>query len=176
MHQTKFNLVIPRIHETNLKKQGMLPLTFNNKADYELVKPDDPILIPFTHLNKFLSIVVTCFGLCVSREIFMDNVNEHTVFGDLTGLNIKHFNAILTGFSCEHLILAFKRSSEWIFPHPEKDDGGDFLGFREAPFYMLKINRGGGQVSNLTMAPGIFESKCLLFKSRHEKGYTSFQS
>ena len=142
MHQTKFNLVIPRIHETNLKKQGMLPLTFNNKADYELVKPDDPILIPFTHLNKFLSIVVMCFGLCVNREIFMDNVNEHTVFGDLTGLNIKHFNAILTGFS-----------SEWIFPHTEKDDCGDFLGFREAPFYMLKINRGGGQVSNLTMAP-----------------------
>merc|ERR1711973_277430 len=30
-----------RIHETNLKKQGMLPLTFNNKADYELVQPSD---------------------------------------------------------------------------------------------------------------------------------------
>ena len=36
----------------------------------------------------------------------MDNVNEHTVFGDLTGLNIKHLNAILTGFSSEYLILA----------------------------------------------------------------------
>merc|ERR1711981_343348 len=34
-----------RIHETNLKKQGMLPLTFNNKADYELVKPDDKVSI-----------------------------------------------------------------------------------------------------------------------------------
>merc|ERR1712130_210759 len=34
-----------RIHETNLKKQGMLPLTFNNKADYELVKPDDRVAI-----------------------------------------------------------------------------------------------------------------------------------
>ena len=42
---TKLNLVIPRIHETNLKKQGMLPLTFNNKADYELVKPDDRVAI-----------------------------------------------------------------------------------------------------------------------------------
>ena len=29
-----------RIHETNLKKQGMLTLTFN-KADYDLVRPDD---------------------------------------------------------------------------------------------------------------------------------------
>jgi len=34
-----------RIHETNLKKQGMLPLTFNNKADYDLVKPDDRVAI-----------------------------------------------------------------------------------------------------------------------------------
>merc|ERR1719273_475853 len=30
-----------RIHETNLKKQGMLPLTFNNKADYDKIQPDD---------------------------------------------------------------------------------------------------------------------------------------
>merc|ERR1712130_833721 len=34
-----------RIHETNLKKQGMLPLTFNNKADYDLVQPDDRVAI-----------------------------------------------------------------------------------------------------------------------------------
>merc|ERR1712079_841443 len=34
-----------RIHETNLKKQGMLPLTFNNKADYDLVRPDDKVAI-----------------------------------------------------------------------------------------------------------------------------------
>merc|ERR1711953_1620717 len=30
-----------RIHETNLKKQGMLPLTFSDKADYDKIKPDD---------------------------------------------------------------------------------------------------------------------------------------
>jgi len=34
-----------RIHETNLKKQGMLPLTFNNKADYDKVRPDDKVSI-----------------------------------------------------------------------------------------------------------------------------------
>jgi aconitate hydratase len=34
-----------RIHETNLKKQGMLPLTFANPADYELVGPRDKIAI-----------------------------------------------------------------------------------------------------------------------------------
>ncbi len=32
-----------RIHETNLKKQGMLPLTFDNPADYDKVKEDDII-------------------------------------------------------------------------------------------------------------------------------------
>ncbi|OQV12507.1 putative aconitate hydratase, mitochondrial [Hypsibius exemplaris] len=32
-----------RIHETNLKKQGMLPLTFNNPADYDKIQPDDTI-------------------------------------------------------------------------------------------------------------------------------------
>ncbi|WP_134091209.1 aconitate hydratase [Olivibacter sp. XZL3] len=30
-----------RIHETNLKKQGMLALTFDNPADYDLIKEDD---------------------------------------------------------------------------------------------------------------------------------------
>lgn len=34
-----------RIHETNLKKQGMLPLNFADKADYDLVRPDDKISI-----------------------------------------------------------------------------------------------------------------------------------
>jgi aconitate hydratase len=32
-----------RIHETNLKKQGMLALTFANKEDYEKVQEDDVI-------------------------------------------------------------------------------------------------------------------------------------
>ena len=32
-----------RIHETNLKKQGMLGITFSNEADYELIQEDDTI-------------------------------------------------------------------------------------------------------------------------------------
>ncbi|XP_011497765.1 PREDICTED: aconitate hydratase, mitochondrial-like [Ceratosolen solmsi marchali] len=32
-----------RIHETNLKKQGMLPLTFNNPEDYDKIQPSDKI-------------------------------------------------------------------------------------------------------------------------------------
>ena len=34
-----------RIHETNLKKQGMLPLTFADPSDYEKVREDDRITI-----------------------------------------------------------------------------------------------------------------------------------
>jgi len=41
-----------RIHETNLKKQGMLALTFANKADYNKIREDDVIdligLVDFT--------------------------------------------------------------------------------------------------------------------------------
>ena len=40
-----------RIHETNLKKQGMLALTFENKADYDKVREDDRISL--TGLNDF---------------------------------------------------------------------------------------------------------------------------
>jgi aconitate hydratase len=34
-----------RIHETNLKKQGMLALTFVDKGDYDKVREDDKISI-----------------------------------------------------------------------------------------------------------------------------------
>ena len=34
-----------RIHETNLKKQGVLPLTFADPADYDKVRDDDRISI-----------------------------------------------------------------------------------------------------------------------------------
>nr|CAB3219762.1 aconitate hydratase, mitochondrial-like [Phallusia mammillata] len=40
-----------RIHETNLKKQGLLPLTFNDPSDYDKIQPDDKISI--TGLKDF---------------------------------------------------------------------------------------------------------------------------
>jgi len=40
-----------RIHETNLKKQGMLALTFANEADYDLIQEDDTF--NFLDLNEF---------------------------------------------------------------------------------------------------------------------------
>jgi len=54
-----------RIHETNLKKQGMLALTFSDKADYDKIQEDDtmsvtglktfapgvPLTVVLTHMN-----------------------------------------------------------------------------------------------------------------------------
>jgi aconitate hydratase len=40
-----------RIHETNLKKQGMLALTFDNKDDYDKIQEDD--IINFLDLDQF---------------------------------------------------------------------------------------------------------------------------
>ncbi len=41
-----------RIHETNLKKQGMLALTFANKSDYEKIQEDDVIdILGLTHFS-----------------------------------------------------------------------------------------------------------------------------
>ena len=40
-----------RIHETNLKKQGMLAFTFQNESDYDIIQEDD--LISFINLDEF---------------------------------------------------------------------------------------------------------------------------
>jgi aconitate hydratase len=50
-----------RIHETNLKKQGMLALTFSNEADYDKIQEDDSIdIIDLTSIapEKQLTIVL----------------------------------------------------------------------------------------------------------------------
>ena len=41
-----------RIHETNLKKQGVLALTFANKDDYDKIQQDDKLTL--THIHDFL--------------------------------------------------------------------------------------------------------------------------
>ena len=49
-----------RIHETNLKKQGMLPLTFSDPADYDKINPEDKVDILATELavGKPMTMVV----------------------------------------------------------------------------------------------------------------------
>src|SRR5690554_886506 len=62
-----------RIHETNLKKQGMLGLTFANEADYDLIQEDDtfnfvdiadfaegkPLTIEVIHADGSKDIIIT---------------------------------------------------------------------------------------------------------------------
>ena len=60
-----------RIHETNLKKQGMLGLTFANETDYDLVKEDDTF--NFTDLNAFAP------GKQLSLEIEHADGSKNTV-------------------------------------------------------------------------------------------------
>ncbi|MBK9334077.1 MAG: aconitate hydratase [Ignavibacteria bacterium] len=48
-----------RIHETNLKKQGMLPLTFSNTEDYDKIKEDDRIDLDVNEIKPGESVKMT---------------------------------------------------------------------------------------------------------------------
>ena len=59
-----------RIHETNLKKQGMLPLTFADPKDYDKIDEDDRITI--RNLSELSP------GISVTVEVTKDNGNSFT--------------------------------------------------------------------------------------------------
>jgi len=56
-----------RIHETNLKKQGMLALTFNDPSDYDKILEDD--LFSFIDLDEISP------GKTINMEIQHSNSN-----------------------------------------------------------------------------------------------------
>jgi aconitate hydratase len=60
-----------RIHETNLKKQGMLGLTFTNEADYDLIQEDDTF--NFLDLDKFAP------GKTLALELVHANGSKDTI-------------------------------------------------------------------------------------------------
>lgn len=60
-----------RIHETNLKKQGMLGLTFANESDYDLIQEDDTF--NFTDLDQFAA------GKQLTLEIIHADGSKDTV-------------------------------------------------------------------------------------------------
>jgi aconitase (EC 4.2.1.3) len=63
-----------RIHETNLKKQGMLALTFADKADYEKIQEDDTIDITgLTEMAPGKPLLLTLHHKDGSRESFPVN-------------------------------------------------------------------------------------------------------
>jgi len=63
-----------RIHETNLKKQGMLALTFADKADYDKVLEDDTIdIIGLTSFSPGVPLTVVLNHLDGTAESFLVN-------------------------------------------------------------------------------------------------------
>jgi aconitate hydratase len=65
-----------RIHETNLKKQGMLGLTFANEADYDLIQEDDTF--NFVDLNEFTS------GKPLTLEVLHADGSKDTIIANHT--------------------------------------------------------------------------------------------
>ncbi len=68
-----------RIHETNLKKQGMLPLTFANPADYDKIKEDDKLsIIGITELapEKQLKLVIKHKDGSTDEAMLNQTLNE----------------------------------------------------------------------------------------------------
>ncbi len=65
-----------RIHETNLKKQGMLALTFANEADYDKIQENDSI--NFTDLTEFAP------GNPLTLEFVHDNGTKDIIMANHT--------------------------------------------------------------------------------------------
>jgi len=65
-----------RIHETNLKKQGMLGITFANEADYDLIQEDDTF--NFTDLELFTP------GKPLNIEVVHSDGTTHTITANHT--------------------------------------------------------------------------------------------
>ncbi|PKG41729.1 aconitate hydratase [Psychroflexus sp. MES1-P1E] len=89
-----------RIHETNLKKQGMLGITFDNESDYDLIQEDDTF--NFVDLKDFAegkSLIIEVVHADGSKDIIKANhtYNETQIgwFKEGSALNMikKHNNA-----------------------------------------------------------------------------------
>ena len=87
-----------RIHESNLKKQGLLPLTFRDPGDYDRIREDDRIsLLGLAALSP--GEPVTCVVHCpdgTSRQILLDHsfgVKQVEWFKAGSALNLFHRTA-----------------------------------------------------------------------------------
>jgi aconitate hydratase len=65
-----------RIHETNLKKQGMLGITFENEADYDLIQEDDTF--DFVDLSRFAA------GKQITIEVTHSDGSSDTILANHT--------------------------------------------------------------------------------------------
>jgi len=70
-----------RIHETNLKKQGMLPFTFASPSDYEKIQEDDRITLKVDTLTPGQQVEMSATHIDGSVDIVMLNhtMNAHQI-------------------------------------------------------------------------------------------------
>ncbi len=70
-----------RIHETNLKKQGLLPLTFADEQDYDRVREDDKIDLSVNDLKPGKQIIMTLKHSDGTKEeiILNQTMNEQQI-------------------------------------------------------------------------------------------------
>lgn len=70
-----------RIHETNLKKQGMLPLTFVDPKDYDKVREDDRIDLEVKDITPGKPVTMSLKHSDGTKDIVMLNhtMNEHQI-------------------------------------------------------------------------------------------------
>ncbi|MCF8240711.1 MAG: aconitate hydratase [Melioribacteraceae bacterium] len=71
-----------RIHETNLKKQGMLPLTFENPSDYDKILEDDKLsIIGLTELtpDKQLKLIIKHEDGTTDEAVLNHTFNENQI-------------------------------------------------------------------------------------------------
>jgi aconitate hydratase len=76
-----------RIHETNLKKQGILPLTFENPDDYVRIKEDDHIDLDVKNLKPGIPVIMTLKHSDGTSEIInlKHSLNDHQIKWFLAG-------------------------------------------------------------------------------------------
>lgn len=70
-----------RIHETNLKKQGLLPLTFNDPSDYDKVKEDDRIDLDVKNIEpgKQINMTLKHSDGTSDTTILNHSLNKHQI-------------------------------------------------------------------------------------------------
>lgn len=75
-----------RIHKANLVNFGIIPLTFKNEADYEMIAQDDQIIIPNIRQQ-----------IANGKEITVENATQGTVFTVEYDLSDRQISILLEG-------------------------------------------------------------------------------
>jgi aconitate hydratase len=86
-----------RIHETNLKRQGVLPLTFETPEDYDLIQEEDKFSLDATKLSQGPQLSLTLFHANGSKDTIQvrHSLNELQLQWILKGSALNYVRAKL---------------------------------------------------------------------------------